>query len=329
MMYIKIDYREKELYKKCMNLWEMISGGKTFTLVQENLPIGDIILNDGKSDLLIIERKTLNDLAASIVDGRYEEQSYRLGGLNHHNHNVAYLIEGDLTKYVVFKEKMDKLTLYSIIISLFYYKGFSVLRSVSLDETATIICNMAAKIEKETNRGRESFYSNNVVCVDNTYIPKGSEASIQATPTPKPLDYVLPDEAYIIQPQNLPDEVAIQQPLKQPVPQKNVQLFHQQQKQLMQEQSEKDYCSVIKKVKKENVTESNISEIMLCQIPGVSSATALAIFAKHKDMATLIKNLDEDEKCLDDVCTTDGKGKSRKISKTCIANIVKFLKSKA
>lgn len=40
----------------------------------------------------IIERKTADDLAASIMDGRYEEQKFRLKncGIN----NVIYLIEG-------------------------------------------------------------------------------------------------------------------------------------------------------------------------------------------------------------------------------------------
>lgn len=40
----------------------------------------------------IIERKTADDLAASIMDGRYEEQKFRLKncGIN----NVIYLVEG-------------------------------------------------------------------------------------------------------------------------------------------------------------------------------------------------------------------------------------------
>lgn len=40
----------------------------------------------------IVERKTADDLAASIMDGRYEEQKYRLKncGIN----NVVYLVEG-------------------------------------------------------------------------------------------------------------------------------------------------------------------------------------------------------------------------------------------
>ena len=46
----------------------------------ERLPLGDIILHDPTQgrDIVIFERKTLSDLAASIRDGRYKEQSFRL-----------------------------------------------------------------------------------------------------------------------------------------------------------------------------------------------------------------------------------------------------------
>ena len=91
--------------------------------------------------------------------------------------------------------------------------------------------------------------------------------------------------------------------------------------------SEKDYCAVVKKVKKDNITPENIGEIMLCQIPGISSASALAILAQFKTMPNLIKSIETDDKCLNNICTTDANGKSRKISKTAIATIIKFLKS--
>ena len=40
----------------------------------------------------IVERKTADDLAASIFDGRYEEQKYRLKNCS--INNVIYLVEG-------------------------------------------------------------------------------------------------------------------------------------------------------------------------------------------------------------------------------------------
>ena len=67
---------------------------------------------------------------------------------------------------------------------------------------------------------------------------------------------------------------------------------------------------------------------MLCQIPSVSSATAISIIKKFNSIANLIKSLEENEKCLNDVTNRNNKGQSRKITKTSIANIVKFLLKK-
>lgn len=274
-MIIKIDTREQELMTKCQNAIDTIAKFKDITLISQTLPLGDIIINDGTNDCIIIERKTLSDLAASIKDGRYEEQSYRLNGLNHHNHNIIYLIEGDMHRFNTFKERIDKQTLYSAMFSINYFKGFSVMRSNNLEETAIIACNMAYKLVGGLKSGKTGFYTNITV----------SQKSNDNTS----------DEQ-----NNNSDDI--------------------------KEPTEQDYCSVIKKVKKDNITTENIGEIMLCQIPGVSSTSALAILSQFKTLPNLIKCIQEDENCLSNVCTTDTNGKSRKISKTAIATIIKFLK---
>ena len=46
--------------------------------------------------IILIERKSLNDLESSIKDGRYSEQSIRLNSSEIHNHNIYYLIEGNI-----------------------------------------------------------------------------------------------------------------------------------------------------------------------------------------------------------------------------------------
>jgi ERCC4-type nuclease len=281
-MNIKIDVREAELLKKCETNLQVVTNFKDLKLVPEQLPLGDIIISDGTNDLLIIERKTLSDLAASIKDGRYEEQSYRLKNLWHHNHNIIYLIEGDFARFNSFKDRIDKQTLYSALVSINYYKGFSVWRSSSVEETALIVCNMAYKIKKEMEKGRTPFYSNTL---------------IQNTTTSLEIDTNLTTTG----------DAAIAADVSVP--------------------TEKDYCTVVKKVKKDNITIENIGEIMLCQIPGISSSSALAILAQFKTMPNLIKSIAADETCLNNVCTIDANGKSRKISKTAIATIIKFLRS--
>ena len=277
-MIIKIDMREHELLRKCQQTLEMVPNFKNLVIQTENLPLGDIIINDGTSDKLIIERKSLTDLAASIKDGRYEEQSYRLNGLPHHNHNIIYLIEGDLTKFNTFKERVDKQTLYSAMFSINYFKGFSLMRSNCIEETAMIICNMAHKIGKD--KSRNGYYDNPAVTENNT--TSTDVSTNEDTTNNDNSNNVL---------------------------------------------NAKNYCSVIKKVKKDNVTIDNIGEIMLCQIPGISSTTAIAILAQFKTVPNLMKCIQEDETCLDTICTLDSNNKARKISKTAISSIIKFLKA--
>jgi ERCC4-type nuclease len=270
-MIIKIDVREQELLLNINKLVLFMPIFKQLKVSSENLPLGDIIIEDEKEEKIIIERKTINDLLASIKDGRYEEQSYRLNGLQHHNHNIIYLIEGDVNKMNRFKDtQQDKLTSYSAMFSLNYYKGFSVFRSFNLDETAMIICNMAYKLEKN---GKNGFYSNTAY----TTLEKVDE--------------------------NIEKVETI-------------------------EKSDKNYVNVIKKVKKENITTENIDEIMLCQIPGISSVTALAIMKKFTTLTNLIKKLELNLECLKDTNYTTESGQVRKINKTCIENIVKFLLKK-
>jgi ERCC4-type nuclease len=84
-----------------------------------------------------------------------------------------------------------------------------------------------------------------------------------------------------------------------------------------------NYCNFVKKVKKENVTPENIGEIVLSQIPGISSVTAIAIMKKFSTFPKLMSALQENPNCLDDV-TTENNGKIRKINKSCIENIKKY-----
>ena len=296
-MFIKVDCREKELQDKLSYYISFIPAFRNLKVISENLPIGDIIITDNNEDILIIERKSVADLLSSIKDGRYEEQSYRLNGNKVHNHNVVYLVEGDINKLNMnmFKDvKIEKLTFYSALFSLNYYKGFSVIRSFSLDESALFICNSTVKLMKGLTTNRKGFYSNinninNINNSNNNLITNNSETEKQLQIQIQPQIPFITDTC---------------------------------------EQSEKDYISLVKKVKKENITIENIDEIMLCQIPGVSSTTAISIIKEFKTLSNLIKCLEENRECLNNISNTNNKGQSRKITKTSIANIVKFLLKK-
>lgn len=282
-----IDVRERDLLTCCQTIMERQKMADS--IVSESLPIGDIIISnaDTGEDLVIIERKTLADLAASIRDGRYAEQSFRLNGISHPNHNIVYLIEGDLTRLSIFnnfgksagRNKLDKNTLYSAMFSINYFKGFSLMRSNTLEESATIICNMVVKLLKSGNK--TPYYSHKIVQQQQQQQQEQQNAeSLQ------------------------PDQAAAQP----------------------EEDDVKEYCSVVKRVKKDNITKANIGEIMLCQIPGCSDVSVRAIFQKFKTIAELITAIQQDANCLNDIKTTMANGKTRKISKAVIKSIIDFLK---
>ena len=85
------------------------------------------------------------------------------------------------------------------------------------------------------------------------------------------------------------------------------------------------YSEVIKSVKKDNITPQNIGEIMLAQIPNVSTNIAIKIMEQYNTIQNLIQCLQENEKCLDHFKIQGKDGKSRKVSKTAIQNVYKYL----
>jgi ERCC4-type nuclease len=265
-MLIRIDNREQDLIKLVNQLILTIPAFKELKVAVEVLPLGDIILTENETDKVIIERKSVADLLASIKDGRYEEQSYRLNGIQGHaNHNTIYLIEGDVNK--INNMKNERMTAYSAMFSLNYYKGFSVFRTFNIDETALFICNTAAKMIRSPDKW--PYYQ--IKFVNFKSNPEDGNTMMD-----KPANT-------------------------------------------------KDYVGLVKTVKKDNITPDNIAEIMLCQIPGISAATAISIMEKFKTLSNLIASVEADPTCLNNIYNTTAKGQQRKINKNCIDNIVKFL----
>ena len=252
-MLIKIDTRETDWMTECVT--RSCASGTGVTLKSETLPLGDaIIFDDDGKERAIIERKTLNDLAASIRDGRYAEQSYRLNGCVVPNHNIFYLVEGALSSYNPIKTRLDRKALLSAFTTIGYFKGFSLHRTNSLGESAEWLLSFADKIKRQKDKG---YYE------DSSPASATSESG--------------------------------------------------------------GYIAVSSRVKKDNITVSNIGAIMLAQIPGVSTAVATAVMEHAGSMKKLIELLTTNAKALDSVTTCTKTGKERRISKTARANIYNFL----
>lgn len=254
MIKILIDERENALWEKI----DQMPKFETITLIKQVLPLGDIIIQqDDGTTISIIERKTLSDLLASIKDGRYEEQSYRLRHTTECSiHNIIYIIEGNMNS-ISMKERR---VVYSSMASLHFFKGFQILHTSSPYETLEMIICMADKIYRNLKKNN-ILYSTSV------------STSTQETESSQP--------------------------------------------------TVENYCSVVKKVKKDNITPDNIGEIILCQIPGISTITAVAIMKQFSNFTHFLEELKTNPTCLDNIYC-DSKGGMRKINKSCIENLKKF-----
>ena len=244
-MKIIIDCREQSLFENLLPITSEIIYEK------KNLEIGDVVFeSDEGKIILIIERKTVDDLLSSLKDGRYVEQSFRLNALEEvPNHHIYYLIEGKLDR----KNEV----VYSSMFSLSYFKGFSILKTANVSETAFMITQMAKKLLREKDK-RLPYYSNESI-----------------------------------------EEVKEETKTKT------------------------SYCTVLQKSKKsKNIQPDNFGEIILCQIPGVSSTIAILIMKHYK----LFKNLleDENKKVTLSTLVLDSK---RKLSKTVVDNIILFVEN--
>ncbi len=139
---LKIDNREREL-KTHFELKK-----EELNIKVDNLDIGDILFEKDGVPILIIERKIITDLAASIIDGRHKEQKTRLLGSGINKSRIMYLIEGDINKTnVTIKGGCD--TLLSSIINTMFRDGLNVYKTASIKESIQLIEKLLEKFNKD------------------------------------------------------------------------------------------------------------------------------------------------------------------------------------
>jgi ERCC4-type nuclease len=298
-MKVIIDEREHGLFEKCQLILQSQKNASYVILSKEVLQLGDIfITTDDNKPLIIIERKTFSDLLSSIKDGRYEEQSYRLqhsSGIP--GHSIIYLLEGMFSQL---NNPNDKKIIYSAMTSLFFFKGFTINRTSTIQETAEWILHMADKIERSFAKNIFPYYLSNHFrkqetnsIEDNSAVVSDASISTATTTTTASNTNIIQSEITQSSPTNA------------------------------------DYCSVVKKQKKDNITTENIGEIILCQIPGISSTTAISIMKQFSGFPHFLEEIKKNPQCLENIVIENGKQdenkKGRKISKSCVENIRRFL----
>lgn len=272
-MKIIIDEREASLYAL---LIQQPRDDKKPKIEKRVLPLGDILFTSDDESIThqVIERKSVADLLSSVKDGRYAEQSYRLGNCFPNRHNILYLIEGPVRDH-------DKKLVFACMASLNYFKGFSITRTVSLAETAQYIEITADKIARELEKGTSVI----------------SVATISSAPATVNTAYT----STTVTPSDNTPIVEVQPAT-----------------------STFDYCSVVKVAKKANITRDNIGQLMLMQIPGISSTISGEIMRPFATFAAFIDHLRLEPAYLDTI-VLESSGKKRKLGSNIIAAIRDYL----
>lgn len=133
---IYIDNRERDLIK--------LFNENNNNIILKNLDIGDIVYKENDEIIYIIERKTFNDLGASIKDGRYKEQKIRL--LSNSNGNVFYILEGNMNMCNTLNNK----ALLGSIINMTFRDNIKLIFSSDLNQTYKILL----QIKEKFNNGK-------------------------------------------------------------------------------------------------------------------------------------------------------------------------------
>jgi ERCC4-type nuclease len=120
--------------------------------IVKQLPVADIWIGITESNTLsegglLIERKSIRDLEASILDGRYREQRGRLLASCHENKTQPmYILEGSFSSGT---GRLTKKALMKFINRLIFHYNIAVMQTASLSETAELIQTLAEQWKED------------------------------------------------------------------------------------------------------------------------------------------------------------------------------------
>ena len=140
---ITIDARETNVYNDIIDR-DLDNYKDNIQIISANLLLGDIHITYNNSLTHIFERKTLADLQASILDGRYKEQKARLLS-NISQKYITYIIEGDniLSSNVYAKNKS---MIQGAYLHTMFRDNIRILYTKNIVETTTLILLISTKI---------------------------------------------------------------------------------------------------------------------------------------------------------------------------------------
>jgi crossover junction endonuclease MUS81 len=291
-----IDNREGKLI-------ELIKSTPSFTIPYElkSLQIGDIIISNDKypDKSIIIERKCVPDMLASIKDGRYKEQKVRLQAEkcnSNGNKLICYLIEGSSQDV---RYPQEKKVFHGSLVSSIFRDEIPLIRTISLIETLEIINRIHDRMEKDMN----DFFK--PIIISNT------------------------NESNTNVPNNIPNnemqsEISIEEITIQTG-------GNDANTTNVANATNSSYLNSIKKCKKENLTPKLWNQISLTNIPGVSTNIATKISEIYPSLKKLFQEYDKCEtdesriKIISEIILTDNGKTKRRIGEVVSKRILEYL----
>ena len=138
----KLDHREGKLK-------EMFEEQK-ICLEYENLECGDFqILNEEGEIMFIFERKSIDDLLASIKDGRYKNQKVKVLS-QYKPHQLYYIIEG-VVSFGMSSKVQDKIVQSSLINTLLRDK-IGIFTTKNINETFALLRGIIERVNEDANK---------------------------------------------------------------------------------------------------------------------------------------------------------------------------------
>lgn len=302
---INIDYREKRII-------DLLAARLTakpiahVTTATPNLEVGDIHLL-AIGDLgqvqaqLILERKTLADMVASVKDGRYREQKLRLDStVNNlpHPTRYVYILEG--TQHT---QQHELPQLFGAWISSQFRDSIPVIRTISPEETCDFVLRLCDRMYKNFAELFPSAKSRTSTDTTKTITLTGESAG-SSQPPPE-----LDQSTEVRSIQVSGSAVGGSGYLEAAV-------------------------GGIKTKKKDNLTPALCQQLMICNIPGISSSLAVPIIQHFGSLSALVKYLADDTqtqevkiKCIAGIqlASVTSTGKARTVGPAAASKVYEYL----
>jgi ERCC4-type nuclease len=177
---LKVDHREGNLKSHLVNTINRSIDTNNLNIEFDNLSSADFIIKYDNNVIVAYERKSINDLLASIKDGRYRIQKEKL--IEHFGRDkIMYIIEGglDFSCNVVQDETNQK----SIITSMLNTQlrdNIRIVQTKDINATCSYLVEVLKRVLKEPTLYLKNYVNENVSVSDggsitskNDFISKG------------------------------------------------------------------------------------------------------------------------------------------------------------